>query len=86
MRIHPSTGLTLAAGLLLAVTLPSGPGMTKEPQVESQSWSFEGPFGSFDNDVIFARAGLLLALDRPLGFAFDRGKVATIHLQFGLHL
>src|SRR6476659_17587 len=49
MRIHPSTGLTLAAGLLLAVTLPCGPGMTEEPQVESQSWSFEGPFGSFDN-------------------------------------
>jgi len=49
MRIHPSTGLTLAAGLLLAVTFPCGPGMTKEPQVESQSWSFEGPFGSFNN-------------------------------------
>src|SRR5207344_2456287 len=49
MRIHPSTGLALAAGLLLAVTLPCGPGMTKEPQIESQSWSFEGPFGSFDN-------------------------------------
>jgi len=48
MRIHPSTGLALAAGLLLAVTLPCGPGMTKEPQVESQSWTFEGPFGTFD--------------------------------------
>jgi cytochrome c1 len=48
MRIHPSTGLALAAGVLLAVTLPCGPGMTKEPQIESQSWTFEGPFGSFD--------------------------------------
>jgi len=41
------------------------------------------PFFSFDNDKFFLRAGLLVALDRPLGFGFDRGKVATLHINIG---
>jgi hypothetical protein len=43
-------------------------------------------FGSFDNGSLFARLGLLLALDEPLGFGFDKGKVATLHFRIGGYL
>jgi hypothetical protein len=32
---------------------------------------------------VYARAGLLIALDRALGFGFDQGKVATIRTAVG---
>jgi len=41
------------------------------------------PFFSYDNGVFFMRIGTLLALDRPLGFGFDRGRVATLHARLG---
>jgi hypothetical protein len=47
--------------------------------------SLEG-FGSYDNGSLFARLGLLLALDEPLGFGFDKGKVATLHGRIGGYL
>lgn len=44
------------------------------------------PFFGFDNDVFFMRLGGRLALDRPLGFGFDNGNVASLHLRLGGHL
>lgn len=43
-------------------------------------------FGSYDDGKLFARLGLLLALDSPLGFGFDKGKVATAHFRIGGYL
>jgi hypothetical protein len=47
--------------------------------------SIEG-FGGYDNGGLFLRMGLLLALDPPLGFGFDQGKVATLHFRIGGYL
>jgi len=43
-------------------------------------------FFSFYRPSVFFRGGLLLALDNPLGFGFDRGKVATLHASIGIPL
>jgi hypothetical protein len=43
------------------------------------------PFFSYDNDKFILRAGILLALDSPLGFGFRRGRVASPHVQIGGH-
>lgn len=39
-----------------------------------------------DRESFFMKLGLLMALDTPLGFAFDRGRVATVHLGIGGYL
>jgi len=44
------------------------------------------PFFSYDNGSLFARAGVLCALNDPLGFGFDQGKVLTLHGVIGAHL
>ncbi|WP_437589479.1 hypothetical protein [Sorangium sp. So ce1000] len=45
------------------------------------------PYFVYDSQkTFFMRAGLLLALDEPLGPAFDRGQVASLYLQFGGHI
>ncbi|AUX48385.1 hypothetical protein SOCE26_099190 [Sorangium cellulosum] len=50
------------------------------------------PYFVYDSQKsFFMRAGLLLALDEPLGPAFDRGRfdrrsVASLYLQFGGHI
>lgn len=45
------------------------------------------PYFVYDSQkTFFMRAGFLLALDRPLGPAFDRGGLASLYLQFGGHL
>lgn len=45
------------------------------------------PYVAYDDkETFFAKVGLLMALDTPLGFAFDRGKVATLHLGIGGYL
>jgi len=45
------------------------------------------PYFAYDSQkTFFMRAGFLLALDRPLGPAFDRGGVASLYLQFGGHI
>ena len=41
------------------------------------------PYVGYTADTFFARLGLLLALDEPLGFGFDRGKVTTVHATVG---
>ncbi len=43
-------------------------------------------FISYYRPSVFLRGGLLLALDNPLGFGFDRGKVATLHFSLGIPL
>lgn len=43
------------------------------------------PFGSYESGTTFARLGLLLGVDSPLGFGFDQGKVASLHLDVGSH-
>jgi cytochrome c1 len=43
------TANALAALLLPAALLTAGGAFAKEPVVESQSWSFSGPFGHYDN-------------------------------------
>lgn len=43
------------------------------------------PFASYESATTFARLGLLIALDPPLGFGFDKDKVATLHLNVGSH-
>lgn len=42
----------------------------------------EGFVGYASGDL-FLRGGILLALDEPYGFGFDKGKVVTLHLQAG---
>jgi hypothetical protein len=49
------------------------------------------PFVSYDNGSLFARLGMLIALDSPLGFGFDHSSfllptTASLYLQFGKHL
>ncbi|WP_437296432.1 hypothetical protein [Sorangium sp. So ce426] len=45
------------------------------------------PYFVYDSQKsFFMRAGLLLALDEPLGPAFDRDRVASLYLQFGGHI
>jgi hypothetical protein len=44
------------------------------------------PFGSFDNGKLFARLGVNIALDTPLGFGFDERKVAALHFRIGGYL
>lgn len=45
------------------------------------------PYFVYDSQkTFFMRAGALLALDEPLGPAFDRGRVASLYLQFGGHI
>jgi hypothetical protein len=43
------------------------------------------PFVSYDSATTFARLGALVALDQPLGFGLDKGKVASLHLDVGSH-
>jgi len=40
-------------------------------------------FASYDDGELFGRLGLLVALDKPDGFGFDKGKVATLHGRIG---
>ena len=44
------------------------------------------PYFVFDNDRFFTRFGVLMAVDRPLGFALEQGGVLAAHLQIGGHL
>jgi hypothetical protein len=44
------------------------------------------PFVSYQGESAFARIGVLTALDEPLGFGFDKGKVAALRLTVGMHL
>ncbi|AGP41303.1 hypothetical protein BE04_06980 [Sorangium cellulosum] len=45
------------------------------------------PYFVYDSQkTFFMRAGLLLALDEPLGPAFDRRRVTSLYLQFGGHI
>ncbi len=50
-----------------------------EPYI-TYSPPFIGPFAA----PVFARAGLLIALDEPLGMGFDDNKVATLRTQVGV--
>lgn len=44
------------------------------------------PFVSYDSSTTFARLGILIALDSPLGLGFDSGlKVAALRLGVGSH-
>jgi cytochrome c1 len=62
MTRAPSFGLALTAGFIVALAVApraalaadeakpaAEPSSHAEPQIESQSWCFTGPFGSFDN-------------------------------------
>ena len=61
MRMHPPFGLALAAGLVIALSLspraafaadeakPAAEASSHAPEIESQDWTFTGPFGAFDN-------------------------------------
>jgi hypothetical protein len=44
------------------------------------------PYFVFDNDRVFVRFGLIFALDRPLGPAFNEGGLLATDLQIGGHL
>jgi hypothetical protein len=44
------------------------------------------PYFVFDNDRMFVRFGIILALDRPLGPGFNEGGVIATDLQIGGHL
>ena len=44
------------------------------------------PFFSYDNGGFFMRAGVLCALNDPLGFCTDTHKVLSLHAMFGGHL
>jgi len=61
MTTLPLHGIAGAAGLAVALAVPLGPALAAdeappaveaanhEPSIESQSWSFTGPFGVYDN-------------------------------------
>ncbi len=43
------------------------------------------PFVSYDSATTFARFGLLIAMDSPLGPGFDQDKVAALRVNVGSH-
>jgi len=43
------------------------------------------PFFSYDSATTFARFGLLIAMDSPLGPGFDKDKVAALRVNIGSH-
>jgi hypothetical protein len=71
---HPDIGIGGGVAIL-PVWVPTEGGDNAQISAE--------PFFGYDNGTFFMRAGVRLALDRPLGFAFDRGRVATIHARVG---
>ena len=64
-------------GLRLALVIAATSDASDNVQV-----SFE-PFLKFDIDQGFIRVGLLMNLDRPLGFAFDEGRVWALRTTIG---
>jgi hypothetical protein len=78
---HGESGWGGGAGIQLVHAVSEGDAFTKGDNAQG---SFE-PFGSYESATTFARLGLLLGLDPPLGFGFDKGKVASLHLNVGSH-
>jgi hypothetical protein len=58
--------------------------LVSESSSDNAQGAFE-PFVSYDSATTFARLGALVALDPPLGFGFDKGKVASLRLNVGSH-
>jgi len=78
---HGDSGWGGGAGIQLVHAVSEGDAFTKGDNAQG---SFE-PFGSYESATTFARLGLLLGLDTPLGFGLDQGKVASLHLDVGSH-
>ena len=78
---HGESGWGGGAGVQLVHAVSEGDAFTKGDNAQG---AFE-PFGSYESATTFARLGLLIALDPPLGFGFDKGKVASLHLNIGSH-
>lgn len=78
---HTDSGWGGGAGIQIVHAVSEGDAFTKGDNAQG---SIE-PFGSYESDTTFARLGLLLGVDPPLGFGFDKGKVASLHLNVGSH-
>jgi hypothetical protein len=78
---HGESGWGGGAGVQIVHAVSEGDAFTKGDNAQG---SVE-PFGSYESGTTFARLGLLLAVDPPLGFGFDKGKVAALHLNVGSH-
>lgn len=78
---HAESGWGGGAGIQIVHAVSEGDAFTKGDNVQA---GFE-PFGSYESATTFARLGLLLGVDEPLGFGFDKGKVAALHLDVGSH-
>lgn len=78
---HGDSGWGGGAGIQIVHAISEGDAFTKGDNAQG---SVE-PFGSYESGTTFARLGLLLGVDPPLGFGFDKGKVAALHLNVGSH-
>lgn len=78
---HTDSGWGGGAGIQIVHAVSEGDAFTEGDNAQG---SFE-PFGSYESGTTFARLGLLLGVDTPLGFGFDQGKVAALHLNVGSH-
>jgi hypothetical protein len=78
---HGESGWGGGAAVQIVHAVSEGDAFTKGDNAQA---GFE-PFGSYESGTTFARLGLLLGVDPPLGFGFDQGKVASLHLNVGSH-
>ena len=69
------------AGLQLVHAVSSGDTLGNGDNAQG---AFE-PFVSYTSTSTFARLGILIALDSPLGLGFDQGKVAALRLGVGTY-
>lgn len=75
---HPEIGIGGGLNfLLVADVTDDGLGRDDRAQVAME------PYFAYTNERFFTRLGLRQALDEPLGFAFDDGRVVSGHLTVG---
>lgn len=78
---HGESGWGGGAAIQIVHAVSEGDAFTRGDNAQA---GFE-PFGSYESGTTFARLGLLLGVDPPLGFGLDQGKVASLHLDVGSH-
>lgn len=83
VEVHNEIEARTAKGIGGGLHIQSVLFTTDIDRTESAQWAVEPYFVYEPVRGFFARVGTLVALDRPLGFGFDRGKVFVIKASLG---